>query len=595
LPATTSTLSSTEGAPRQRLAGAALLVLLAAAVLHVATAAIPDIYDELPGQYAGTAREMVESGNWLVPTLAGIPRLQKPPLVYWITALSLRLLGTNEFAARLPTALALVGLMVVTHALGARLYGRGAGLVASGILGTSFGTVALGKLIMPEPFLALGIALSLYLVLRCAEDPGRGPLWALAAWGATALATLSKGLHGFLLPAAIVVVVLVLSPESRRPLAALARPRGPALFLLLVLPWPLYIESGFPGYLWDNLLNEQLGHLMDTHFPRDSDATPVVLFWSQHLVWWFPWVLFVPAAVGNSAPGSRQVFSLLPLVWFVTTSIAASLSGQRQDYHTMFAWPAFALLVSRAWRDGSARRPAKLALALPLLALLVLGALALAAYVATRAEAPQVSGVSAPFGSRNSVVGVITGVAGVEWRRLRWLLVPAGGGLLLGAGAGLALTLRSSTRRWSWVPVAAGTLGMLLAAVAGLQAFAPFFSLKALAVALDREGARGESVMYDGPGHRASSLCFYSGVPLKWIERAETEFAVRSRRVGRDRFVGEEEVIARWRAGDPVWLITEENRLELWRSRLGGTLLPIVARSGTRVLLANRATRSGSR
>lgn len=261
----------------------------------------------------------------------------------------------------------------------------------------------------------------------------------------------------------------------------------------------------------------------------------------------------------------------------------------------MFAWPAFALLVSRAWRDGSARRPAKLALALPLLALLVLGALALAAYVATRAEAPQVSGVSAPFGSRNSVVGVITGVAGVEWRRLRWLLVPAGGGLLLGAGAGLALTLRSSTRGWSWVPVAAGTLGMLLAAVAGLQAFAPFFSLKALAVALDREGARGESVMYDGPGHRASSLCFYSGVPLKWIERAETEFAVRSRRVGRDRFVGEEEVVARWRAGDPVWLITEENRLELWRSRLGGTLLPIVARSGTRVLLANRATRSGSR
>ena len=87
------------------------LTLLAVLALHVGTAGVPDIYDELPGQYAGPAWEMVRSGDWLVPTLDGIPRLQKPPLVYWLTAASLRVLGRHEYAARLPTALALAGLV----------------------------------------------------------------------------------------------------------------------------------------------------------------------------------------------------------------------------------------------------------------------------------------------------------------------------------------------------------------------------------------------------------------------------------------------------------------------------------------------------
>ncbi len=591
----------------RRLARLAPAILWAAAVLHVATAAIPDVYDELPGQYAATAWEMVESGAWLIPTLEGIPRLQKPPLVYWITAASLRLLGRSEFAARLPTALALVGLILVTRALGARLYGPSRGVAAAGILGTSFGMVALGKLIMPEPFLALAIALSLFAVVRAVDDPSRRHWWSLAAWVAAALGSLSKGLHGLLLPVVIVALVVALGPATRRPLAALARPHGIALFLTFVLPWPLYIESQFPGYLWDNFLNEQLGHLFDTHFPRDSEPTPLHLLWTQHLVWWFPWVVFaLAAAVSRPDPrlrrgcpafgaGARRAHPLaaLPAVWLLTAAFAASLSGQRQDYHTMFAWPAFALLVSRAWDSGLDRREVRVALVLPLVLLLALAVLGLVIYGLGGAEPPGARETSAPFGVRNSVVGVISGIAGVEWRRLRSLLLPAAGGLLLGAMGGLALAWRSETRRWSWLPIAAGTLGMLLAAVAGLQAFAPLFGLKAIAVAIERETARGALVVYDGPSHRASSLCFYADVSVRWLERPETEFAVRSRGLGRDRFLADSDVIRRWSSGEPVWLITEESRLELWRARLAGDLPPIVARSGTRILLGNRAARAG--
>src|SRR3982751_5879440 len=68
---------------------ALLLTLVGlAALLHLGTARWGDLYSETDGQYAGAAREMVETGQWLVPTKVGVPRLQKPPLLYWLIALS---------------------------------------------------------------------------------------------------------------------------------------------------------------------------------------------------------------------------------------------------------------------------------------------------------------------------------------------------------------------------------------------------------------------------------------------------------------------------------------------------------------------------
>jgi 4-amino-4-deoxy-L-arabinose transferase-like glycosyltransferase len=568
-----------------------LAVVAAAVLLHLATAALPDVYDELPGQYASTAWEMTESGEWLIPMLEGVPRLQKPPLVYWITAASLSVFGRNEFAARLPTALALSGLILVTYALGERLYGSSRGVIAAGVLGTSLGTVALGKLIMPEPFLALAIAVSLYAVIRTVEAP-RQRWWPIVAWLAAALGSLSKGPHALLLPVIVVALVAALRPEIRRSLARLLHPYGLALFLGIVLPWPLYVEHQFPGYLRDNLLNEQLGHILDTHFPRDSEPTPLSLLWSQHLAWWFPWALFAVAAAVNRPVRRAHPLAALPLVWLLTTVVAASLSGQRQDYHTMFAWPAFALLVSRAWDDGADRPRVKLALALPLIALLALGFLGLVAYGLTGSEPAR--GTSLPFGERNSVLRALTGIAGVEWWRLRPLLPPAAGSLLLGAGGGLALVWRSKRPGWSWMPLAGGSLGLLFAAVLGLQAFAPFFGLKEIALTLEQKARGNAVVFYDGPSHRASSLCFYVSLPVRWLEDAETEFAVRSRGIGNDRFSTEEELIARWRSNEPSWLITEEGRLEIWRDRLGEALGPVVALSGTRLLLGNVTARAST-
>ncbi|OGL16565.1 MAG: hypothetical protein A3K12_05575 [Candidatus Rokubacteria bacterium RIFCSPLOWO2_12_FULL_71_19] len=565
-----------------------LALVVGVALLHLATAGIPDVFDELPGQYATTAWEMVESGNWLVPTLEGVPRLQKPPLVYWLTAFSLRLLGHGEFAARLPTALALAGLMAVTWALASRLHGSRRAAISAVVLGTSFGTVGLGKLIMPEPFLALGIASTLYCVVRAVEKSAHAGRWACAAWVAAALACLSKGLHGLLLPAGIVLATAAIRPALWRSLRPLARPAGVGLFLALLLPWPLYIETQFPGYLRDNLVNEQVGHVLDTHFPRDSAPTPLAMLWLQHLAWWFPWALFAAPALLMRSRRVSHPAAALPVLWLLAIAAGVSLAGQRQDYYTMSAWPAFALLLGRAWDDEAEGRASAWALGLALAALAALGLAAAGLGLAVGAGGSSAGAASAPFEARNSIRGAVSGIASAQWAPLAPLLLPVGGGLFLGGAAGLALAARRRTRHWSWLPVALGTLPLLLAAMVGMQAVAPYFGLKSIGAALEAQGAATGLVVFDGPSHRASSLSFYTEAPLRWVHRAETEFATRSRGVGAERFVEEEEIVRRWRAGAPVWLVTEESHLPHWRGRLDGLPGEVVGRSGTRVLLTNR-------
>src|SRR5256885_11340102 len=90
-----------------------IILIALATLLHVATIGSGDLYSQTEGQYAGAAREMVEAHHWLLPTNDGIPRLQKPPLLYWLIIFSFEVFGVNAAAARLPVALAAVAFVWV--------------------------------------------------------------------------------------------------------------------------------------------------------------------------------------------------------------------------------------------------------------------------------------------------------------------------------------------------------------------------------------------------------------------------------------------------------------------------------------------------
>jgi len=570
----------------------ALALFALVAFYQVGTAGAPAIFDELSGQYAGATRGMLASGDWLVPTLNGVPRLQKPPLVYWLMAPSLSVLGNTTLAARLPTALVDLLLVIGTASLGRRLYGARRGVAAAGVLATSLGAVLLGKLVMPEPFFTLGLLLTLLCAVRAVDEPSRATRFALAAWACAALTCLSKGLHGILFPALILGGVAALSPASRPALRRFLHPAGPLLFLVLVVPWYLAIEHRFPGYLFDNLWNEQMGHVLDHHWPDDSVSTPLWRFWLQHALWWFPWVLFVPAAIlaRRARPlGSAHPMAALPAVSLVVVAAGVSFAAQRQDYYTFAAFPAFALLLSRAFEEGPERSRRRLALAAPVALLLLLGVAGLGAWATDAIGGAE---RSRSFAARNSAAGTFTGLGAGEWDRLQPLLLPASASLAAAAMLALAQLRRPGGSARVWLPVTAGAGMLALCATYAMDALSPSFSLAPIGAALRaQDPAARVPVVYDGPSHEGSSLAFYADAPLRWIDVPETEFAVRSRGIGRDRFTDGDAVEADWRAGGALWLVVEESRLPVWQARLGGPL-EIAARSGTRLLIASPGLRT---
>src|SRR5436305_13964079 len=97
------------------------IVIAMAVLLHLGTIGIGDLYSETEGQYAAAAREMIQTGQYLLPTNDSIPRLQKPPLLYWLIVASYRLFGVNTAATRAPIACSVVATVRLAFLIAARL------------------------------------------------------------------------------------------------------------------------------------------------------------------------------------------------------------------------------------------------------------------------------------------------------------------------------------------------------------------------------------------------------------------------------------------------------------------------------------------
>ena len=355
--------------------GAALLLALVGALLLLRQGQVPLVGPDEP-RYARVAVEMSRSGDLVTPTLQGRPWLEKPILYYWMAAAAFRAFGETETAARLPSVLATLLLVGVTALVGARVYGRAAGLHAGFVLGTCLLAFAYGRAASMDMLLAALVTTSIGLFSLAALGIA-GRLALVAAFAFAALATLAKGPLGIVLPA-LVAIAYVGATRDKAMLRRLASPVPWLVFLAVAGPWyALVLHAQGRAFVDTFFLDHNVQRFTSTIHRHPG---PVVYYLPVLLAGLFPWSGLLAPALAFVRPKKRD--DLFVLAWLLPPLLFFSLAGSKLPGYILPCLPPLALLIGRAADRlvNGERRATRVAgvITVVLAALLCAGLLALA-------------------------------------------------------------------------------------------------------------------------------------------------------------------------------------------------------------------------
>jgi len=212
-----------------------LLIFCAALIFYLAFNASIPITDPVESNYALTAKEMILSNDWLSPRIYGHYWFDKPVMIYWLLALSFKIFGITDFAARFPVAVFSAGSVAFTYWFGQQLFkNRNAALLSALVLGTSLAFWVIAKMIITDAVLFFFTSVSLATLYWGLQ--GKGIIWYVVAYAAAGMAVLTKGPVGLVLPGIIVISYIVLTRQWQLGKRLFLVP-GLLVFSLVAGPW----------------------------------------------------------------------------------------------------------------------------------------------------------------------------------------------------------------------------------------------------------------------------------------------------------------------------------------------------------------------
>lgn len=332
--------------PRTAAGLLALAALWLTATAWIRPLALPD-----EGRYVGVAWEMLRSGDWLTPTLNGLPYFHKPPLFYWITATALAVFGNVEWAARMAPWLGGCLMSAAVLLFGRRHAGLGPTrdwlavllLVPLAYIGAQYANL---DMLVAGCITATVLAFAHALLLP-AGDPGRDR-WRLAGAALAGLAVLAKGLIGIVLPGLVLLAWLL---AARRPRDILALFWWPVLLVFLVVasPWFLLMQQRFPEFAHYFFGVQHFGRFTQAE-QTFNNLRP---FWFYPLVLavlGLPWSLWLLRRAPGTADDQARRVRLLMWVWLAAITGFFSLPKSKLVGYILPAVPPLAFLLSLRWR-----------------------------------------------------------------------------------------------------------------------------------------------------------------------------------------------------------------------------------------------------
>ncbi len=301
------------------------------------------LMDPDEGRYAEIPREMLESGGFITPHLDYVHFFFKPPLFYWMNAVSFKLLGENEFAARFPSALCGFLTILLTYFIGLNAFGRREALLSALILGTSGGYYTCSRLNLIDMPLTLFMTAAFGFFLLASTTAGRRGLYFYLFYIAMALAVLAKGLIGVIFPG-MVIFCHMLFLRRWRLLREMRLFTGALIVIAICAPWFILASVKNPGFAKFFFLREHVGRFISRIHQRHEFFG---FFVPGLLGMMLPWSFFLPAVVAqfrSKRKSDEYPVWLFIALWALVIFIFFSFSESALLTYIIPIFPAIALL-----------------------------------------------------------------------------------------------------------------------------------------------------------------------------------------------------------------------------------------------------------
>ena len=581
------------------------MALVAAAIYLGCILSPPSLMDDVDAVQAQIARNMLTSGDWVTARLDGIVYLEKSPLIYWLIAISYKIFGAFDWAARIPVALGCVALAWLTTAFGTWAFGKRAGFYAGLAVSTCIGLFLFTRILIPDVMLTATIALSMWAFLRVLDEEETRPrLWAFLLAASLGVGLLLKSAIALVFPGGAALVYLLVTRQlfSAKVWRRLRPWSGLGIMLLIAVPWhvlatlrnPPYFDftmrsvpGEYHGFLWFYFMNEQVLRFLNLRYPRDYNTVPRLYFWLFHLLWLFPWSVYSPAIFKLSfKPLDRAGKTrLLALCWAGFLLVFFTFSTT-QEYYSMPCYPALALLLGSAMAAGGdwVRRGTRV-----LAAVAGLAAVACIAILIAVRGVPSPGDISQALSRNPSAYTLSLGhMEDLTLESFAYLRLP----LALAAVAFLIGSLGNLRAVGQRAFLAAALMMVLFfhAARLAMVVFDPYLSSRPLAEALQR--APQGTLVVDHHYYTYSSIFFYTNRTAWLLNGRFNNLVYGSYAPGAPNvFLDDAQWRDLWLGQQRCYLVVDDQKRPQFEQLAGKDALFVLAESGGKMVLTNQTLR----